>query len=230
MHIYLLSLHYRLNMTFISKIKSVIKDPKRAFEYLILGEKKYNLFYDFNNTHSCISIKNTDSFLEFSMTQPTDIHEHLQTLHMLTVELNLKKILELGTRTGESTIALLLATKNLGGKMTSVDLDSCDEAKKKVKSLGLDSYWNFIQTDDLTLDWNETIDHLFIDTSHAYEHTMLEFQKIEPFVRKGGLITLHDIISCPPVLKAINDFISKRDDIRLYKFFNNNGLAVLRKI
>lgn len=216
-------------MTFISKIKSGLKDPKRGLEYLILGEKKYNALYGFDTTHSCILVNTTDS-LEFSMTQPTDIHEHLQTLHMLTVELNLKNILELGTRTGESTIALLLATKELGGKMTSVDLNSCDEAKKKVKTLDLDSYWNFIQTDDLTLDWDEKIDHLFIDTSHTYEQTMLEFQKFEPFVRKGGLITLHDIVSCPPVLNAINDFILKRDDIRFYKFFNNNGLAVLRKI
>lgn len=192
-------------------------------------KKKYNALYSFDTTHSCILVNTTDS-LEFSMTQPTDIHEHLQTLHMLTVELNLKNILELGTRTGESTIALLLATKELGGKMTSVDLNSCDEAKKKVKTLDLDSYWNFIQTDDLTLDWDEKIDHLFIDTSHTYEQTMLEFQKFEPFVRKGGLITLHDIVSCPPVLNAINDFILKRDDIRFYKFFNNNGLAVLRKI
>ena len=216
-------------MTFISKIKSGLKDPKRGLEYLILGEKKYNALYGFDTTHSCILVNTTDS-LEFSMTQPTDINEHLQTLHMLTVELNLKNILELGTRTGESTIALLLATKELGGKMTSVDLNSCDEAKKKVKTLDLDSYWNFIQTDDLTLDWDEKIDHLFIDTSHTYEQTMLEFQKFEPFVRKGGLITLHDIVSCPPVLNAINDFILKRDDIRFYKFFNNNGLAVLRKI
>ena len=218
-----------VTLNFISKIKSGFKDPKKGLEYLILGEKKYNTLQNLD-THSCFSIKTTNSPLESSMTQPTDIHEHLQTLHMLTVELNLKNILELGTRTGESTIALLLAAKELGGKVTSVDIDSCYEAKKKVKALDLDSYWNFIQMDDLTLKWEENIDHLFIDTSHTYEHTMLEFQKFEPFVRKGGLITLHDIISCPPVLKAINDFISKRDDIRFYKFFHNNGLGILRKI
>lgn len=149
---------------------------------------------------------------------------------MLTVELNLKNILELGTRTGESTIALLYAAKKIGGKVTSVDIDPCDEAKEKVKKLALDSYWNFIQHDDLKLNWTEEIDHLFIDTSHTYDHTISEFKKFEPYVRKGGLITLHDIISCPPVLNAINDFIRNRDDIRFYKYFHNNGLGVLRKI
>lgn len=216
-------------MNFISKIKSGLKDPKKGLEYLLLGEKNYNTLYNLN-IHSCFTIKNTESSLEAHMTQPTDIHEHLQTLHMLTVELNLKNILELGTRTGESTIALLVAAKELGGKMTSVDIDPCDEAKEKVKKLGLESYWNFIQADDLKLNWKEQIDHLFIDTSHTYEHTMSEFKKFEPLVKKGGLITLHDIVSHPPVLTAINNFISQRDDIRFYKFFHNNGLGILRKI
>lgn len=208
---------------------SGLKDPKKGFMYLVLGDKNYNTLQNLN-LHSCFSIKEPNTPLEFQMIQPTDIHEHLQTLHMLTIELDLKNILELGTRTGESTIALLLATKQLGGKMTSVDIDSCDEAKKKVKDLDLEQYWNFIQGDDLNLNWDEQIDHLLIDTSHTYEHTLSELKKFEPYVRKGGLITLHDIISCPPVLKAINDFISKRNDIRFYKFFHNNGLGILRKI
>lgn len=216
-------------MNLISKIKSGLQDPKKGLEYLLLGEKNYNVLHNIN-AHSCFTIKNTESPLESHMIQPTDIHEHLQTLHMMTIELNLKNILELGTRTGESTIALLLAAKELDGKMTSVDIDPCNEAKEKVRKLNLDPYWNFIQTDDLKLSWEEQIDHLFIDTSHTYEHTMSEFKKFEPFVRKGGLITLHDTVSHPPVLTAINDFISKRNDIRFYKFFHNNGLGILRKI
>lgn len=199
-----------------------------GLEYLLLGEKNFNTLYNLNN-HSCFSIKTANSPLESQMIQPTDIHEHLQTLHMLTVELNLKNILELGTRTGESTIALLLAAKELDGRVTSVDIDSCEDAKEKVKKFELEPYWKFIQTDDLTLKWDQQIDHLFIDTSHTYEHTLLEFKKFEPFVRKGGLITLHDIITCPPVLDAINDYISQRNDIRFYKFFHNNGLGILRK-
>jgi len=216
-------------MNLISKIISGLKNPKKGLEYLVLGDKNYNTLQNLN-THSCFSINNITSPLESQMTQGTDIHEHLQTLHMLTIEMNLKNILELGTRTGESTIALLLATKEIGGKMTSVDIDSCDEAKEKIKELDLEQNWNFIQGDDLNLKWNESIDHLFIDTSHTYDQTIAELEKFEPYVRKGGLISLHDIVSCPPVLKAIEDFISKRTDIRFYKFFHNNGLGILRKI
>lgn len=215
-------------MNLLSKLKTGLKDPKKGLEYLILGDKNYNVLHNMN-THSCFSIKKIQTPLESIMVQPTDIHEHLQTLYMLTVELNLKNILELGTRTGESTIALLSAAKKIHGKVTSVDIDSCNTAKERIKALNLDGDWNFIQQNDLQLNWTEEIDHLFIDTSHTYEHTMSEFKKFEPFVRKGGLITLHDIISCPPVLDAINDFIIDRKDLRFYKFFHNNGLGVLRK-
>jgi len=208
---------------------SGLKDPRKGLEYLVLGDKNYNTLQNLN-VHSCFSMKNLSSPLEFQMTQPTDIHEHLQTLHMLTIELNLKNILELGTRTGESTIALLLAAKELGGKMTSVDIDPCEDTKDEVKKLDLEQYWDFIQGDDLKLNWDKQIDHLFIDTSHTYDQTISELKKFEPYVRKGGLISLHDTVSCLPVLKAINDFISKRNDIRFYKFFHNNGLGILRKI
>lgn len=214
-------------MDVLSKIKSALKDPKKAVVYLFLGKQRYHALRNLNE-HSCFLIK-SESSLEFHMTQPTDIHEHLQILYMLTVELNLPNILELGTRTGESTVALLLAAKELNGRVTSVDIDSCSEAKEKVKKLDLESYWKFLQTDDLKLEWNVPIDHLFIDTSHTYEHTIIELEKFEPFVKKGGLITLHDIVSYPPVLKAITDFLSKRDDIKFYKFFHNNGLGILRK-
>lgn len=212
-------------MGFLSKIKSGLKNPKKGIMYAILGEKNFNTL----DSHYCFSIS-PNSVLENQMNQATDIHEHLQTLYMLNIELNLKNVLELGTRTGESTITLLLATKELGGIMTSIDVDSCLEAKEKVKKLELEKYWNFIQSDDISLNWNTTIDHLFIDTSHTYDHTLAELRKFEPFVRKGGLITLHDIMSCPPVLDAINDFLVEREDFRFYKFFHNNGLGILKKI
>lgn len=212
-------------MDFLSKIKSGLKNPKKGIMFIILGERNFNTL----DSHYCFSVS-PDSALEHQMNQPTDIHEHLQTLYMLSIELNLKNVLELGTRTGESTITLLLATKELDGTMTSVDVDSCLEAKEKVKKLKLEKYWNFIQTDDLSLKWNAPIDHLFIDTSHTHDQTLSELKKFEPFVRKGGLITLHDIMSCPPVLDAINDFLAERKDFKFYKFFHNNGLGILKKI
>ncbi|MBT9148535.1 MAG: hypothetical protein DDT32_02310 [Syntrophomonadaceae bacterium] len=40
---------------------------------------------------------------------------------------------------------------------------------------------------------------------------------------------MHDIVVFPDVLRAINDYLVGRDDLQLYKYFNNNGLAVIFK-
>ena len=110
-------------------IKEGLKHPGKAIEYLILGKEKYETLYNLKN-HSCTSGIKPENSLESRMIVPTDIHEHLNTLYMLTVELNLKTILELGTRTGESTVAFLQAAKEIGGNVTSMDIDPCNDAKK----------------------------------------------------------------------------------------------------
>ena len=76
-------------MSFFSKIKIGLKDPKKGLDYVILGDKDFNTLQNLKE-HSCFSIKKTENSLEEQMIKPTDIHEHLQTLHLLTVELNLK--------------------------------------------------------------------------------------------------------------------------------------------
>lgn len=190
-------------------------------------------FYDSANTE-----------LEKLMIQPSSMHEHLNTLYMLTVEFDLKNILELGTQFGNSTIALLEAVKEINGKVTTVDVDPCEYARKKIKELKLDHICNFIQSDDTKIDWSETIDHLFIDSNHSYDHVTKQLKKYEPYVRKGGLITLHDIVMHQfdsegnpigklhkknSVMNAIVDFIGERKDLKFYKYFNCNGLGIIRK-
>jgi len=211
----------------ISQIKEGIKHPHKSFEYLILGKEKYEIFQNLS-THTCTSGIIPTTPLESRMIVPTDIHEHLCTLYLLTKELNLKRILELGTRSGESTVAFLQAAKEIDGHVTSIDIDPCLEAKALIKNLRLQDRWQFIQADDLNVKWDHPIDHLFIDTSHTYTQTMAELDKFFPLVEKGGIITLHDIITYPEVLQAINDFLKKKNNITFYKFFNNNGLGILR--
>lgn len=214
-------------MASLSQIKEGLTHPGKTLQYLVLGKEKYEILQNLKN-HSCTSGIKPSSPLESRMIIPTDIHEHLSTLYMLTVEFNLKKILELGTRTGESTVALLEAAKKIGGNVTSIDIDSCLDAKKLVTSVHLEDCWNFIQGDDLAVKWDGEIDHLFIDTSHTYEQTIAELTKFVPFVKPGGIVTLHDIISCPEVLSAINDYLRDKKNIKFYKFFNNNGLGILK--
>jgi predicted O-methyltransferase YrrM len=160
---------------------------------------------------------------------PTEINEHLVTLRMLAREVDSKHILELGVASGQSTLAFLHAAKDTGGRVTSIDIEDCPIAETRVNNDGLSALWRFIRGDDMTVPWDEPIDTLFIDTSHAYYHTYAELEKYEPFVNDGGVIILHDIDSFPGVQTAISEYTRDRPDLRPYSFHNNNGLGVIFK-
>jgi len=216
-------------MDLYSKLRSAIHNPKDAILYLILGQGNYNKLKPRLNSIQQYSRIEPQSQLEAHTLKRTDINEHLTTLYMLTKQHRLSTVLELGVRTGESTVVFLFAAKEIGGTVTSIDCVDCPEAISKINSVELSKWWRFIKGDDLEVEWNTLVDHLFIDTSHTYEHTLKELGKFEPWVDMGGVITLHDIVAFPDVLQAINDYIGKRKDLQLYKYFNNNGLAVIFK-
>ncbi len=212
-----------------SKLRNAIRNPKDALLYVIFGRANYNMLkFELNSVQQYSQIKPQNS-LEAHMLKRTDINEHLMTLYMLTKQLKLSTTVELGIRTGESTVALLFAAKEIGGTVTSIDIIDCPKAVSEVSSLGLSEHWSFIKGDDLSVEWETPIDHLFIDTSHDYDQTLKELQKFEPWVKVGGIITLHDIVLFPPVLQAVNDYLMQRSGLELYKYFNNNGLAVIFK-
>jgi predicted O-methyltransferase YrrM len=138
-----------------------------------------------------------------------------------------KTTVELGAREGESTIPLLFAAKETGGQVFSFDLDDCQDAKRVVSEFGLSSHWQFTRADDLAVDRDEPIDHLFVDTNHTYEQTIAELKKFEPFVREGGIITMHDNVTYPDVGRAASDYLRGRHDLARYDYLNNNGLTAI---
>lgn len=159
----------------------------------------------------------------------TDISDHLPTLFIMTKELKLRRILELGVRFGNSTVALLEAALQIDGHVWSVDVAPCPQARKLVHECELDPYWTFIQGNDLDIEWAQPIDHLFIDTDHVYPQTMAELKRFEPLVSQGGLITLHDSVSFPGVARAVRDYFQGRSNISLYEYRNSYGLILIRK-
>jgi cephalosporin hydroxylase len=103
------------------------------------------------------------------------------------------------------------------------------KSQKLIQEYDLTEYWEFIQTDDLAVKWNEPINHLFIDTTHTFDQTLRELEKYEPKVRHGGMITIHDIVCNQEVVSAIAKYMENRDDLVFYKYINNNGLGVIFK-
>ena len=153
-----------------------------------------------------------------------DIEEHLGTLVRACIDVEAKVILELGVRTGNSTRAFLAVAKTLDAKVISVDIADCSHVANSDR-------WFFVQMDDLKFEIDGPVDILFIDTSHEYEQTLKELERFSPKVRKGGKILLHDTVSCPGVLLAVNSYLDEHPGEFIFTNHDNcNGLGVLCKL
>ncbi|MBI2889843.1 MAG: class I SAM-dependent methyltransferase [Nitrospirae bacterium] len=162
-----------------------------------------------------------------------DISDHLPTLAMLTVEHRLTRVVELGVRRGASTLVLLESVARLGGHVTSVDVDPCEDARSHVESAGLGRFWTFLQGEDTSPEvlgqTPQAIDHLLIDTCHLYEQTRREFEAYLPKVRPNGFITLHDT-EMAGVVRAISELLEANPSYRYYNYFNSHGFGIIRKV
>jgi len=160
----------------------------------------------------------------------SDIQGHLLRLYDLTVKLPSEKVVvELGVREGSSTTALLAAVNDTGGRLYSVDL--LPPSGGASVYLGTELNWTFFLGDDMEIvkTWNKSINHLFIDTSHTFEHTLSELREWGKWVKPEGIMTLHDA-SNSEVMQAINKFIEEANEkYNLTIFPESYGLALLRR-
>ena len=103
------------------------------------------------------------------------------------------QIVELGTRSGNSTCALLAGAAASRARVWSVDLE-----RPNVPGWwpGLTYLWSSIVGSDLDeavlAALPERIDLLFLDTSHLYDDTYRELEIYLPRMRPGGAVLCHD--------------------------------------
>lgn len=163
----------------------------------------------------------------------SDIMQHLPRLYKLVMEIPLrdKIVVELGVSKGESTTALLAAVNDSGGHLFSIDILECLNARMRLKE---ESNWTFIQGDDMEIvkEWNKPIDHLFIDTSHTFEHTLAELREWGKWVKSFGSISLHDtqLRRCPGVRKAIGEYLLENPTFKYTEYSGSLGLGVIEVI
>ncbi len=135
---------------------------------------------------------------------PSDIQHHLPLLKALASG----NVLELGTRSGVSTVVLLAGVEARGGHVWSVDIEDCSSVAAG------HPLWSFIQSDsrnpELPLQVGTPIDLLLIDTEHQYEITQAELALWADYVRPGGTICLHDPETFPGVRRAVQEFCTAR--------------------
>jgi predicted O-methyltransferase YrrM len=183
------------------------------------------------------------SYLREIAETPSDINEHLELLHNIVAETNAQIIVELGTRSGNSTSALVIGAARTGGRVTSVDhgqgsdyslepptWNSLGQASEIIREkLGLGRYWRLVVKDDLQFarDYDDEIDVLLIDTSHSYEQTRKELEAWGNKVVPGGFIVIHDTVSFPEQNKAIWEFLDNHPSSDYVEHMNCNGLGII---
>jgi len=119
---------------------------------------------------------------------------HLITCFSIVISLQAKKILELGVRSGNTTLAFLSAAKQTVGLVESVDLNPTDfKCPEELKSS-----WKFHQSD--SIEFLENIPEgliynlVFVDDWHSYEHVAKELELLTPHVNRSSIILLHDLM------------------------------------
>jgi predicted O-methyltransferase YrrM len=103
-------------------------------------------------------------------------------------------IMEIGTRGGVSTASFLLGVEAHGGHVYSVDIDpACADLYAGHPQ------WSFIcgnsntQMREIMSHVTGWLDVLFIDGDHSYEAVCKDIGNYVQWVRKGGLILMHDV-------------------------------------
>jgi len=166
---------------------------------------------------------------------PSDIQGHLPRFVDMVTLLDAKHVIELGSRTGVSTVAWLYGLAGTGGRLTSIDLDPAPR-------IGLWPHWTHVQGNDLNPDIVaslEPADIVFIDTSHLYEQTVQELYVYRHLVRPGGVMVLHDTqLPQPegapprplfPVRKAVVEFC-EAEGYEWVEYPGSWGLAVIKVV
>lgn len=123
-----------------------------------------------------------------------DSDKHLITLFGIVLGSRAETIIELGVRYGDTTEALLKATKINNGMLHSVDIE---ETNFKPDREYLDN-WRFYKQDAISFleswDKKNDIDLIYIDDWHSYEHVKKELEILDSLVSPSTVILLHDLM------------------------------------
>ena len=122
-------------------------------------------------------------------------YEFLNLLHALVLAMKPSRVIETGTFNGMGTLAIAHAlTWNGVGRLWTVDLEDCQEAKQHIHDYGLGLCVEFVRSD--SADYcarylGEPFDLAFIDSGDGrLKETMTLMDR--GMLRAGSLVLLHD--------------------------------------
>jgi len=178
-----------------------------------------------------------DEVFRAVLATPSDIREYLPVLWREAAGRPGCRVLELGVRQGNSTVAFLAGAQACGGRVWS-----CDLAVTVPQAWQDCPWWTFVPGDDTDPAVQARLpaqcDVLFVDTSHEYEHTLAELRAYMPRVAPGGVALFHDthVIGwpgyewdrdVPPVWAALDEYCAEAG-LQWADLPGRYGLGVIR--
>ncbi len=182
-----------------------------------------------------------DGYLD-RLSKWSDIQADLPFLYETAKSREKVRVLELGTRQGNSTLAFLAAAEAADGHVWSCDIFPVLSDPNGMRPWSRHPRWTFIQGDDMDVALQARlpleVDVLFIDTSHLYEHTLQELHAFMPRVAPGGVGLFHDTDlymnvsgvqdDYPQVSKALNEYCRQTGQ-SWENITGEYGLGIIRK-
>jgi predicted O-methyltransferase YrrM len=152
-------------------------------------------------------------------------------LRQLTESIGAKRVVELGTSTGESGLWLSLALRKTGGKLYTHDIDPgrIAVARENFKRAGVDDIVIITEGDahETARRNPEPIDVLFIDAEkEGYARYLKE---LLPQVRPGGLVIAHNMRMPPPDPRYIEAITTSPDLDTSFVLMDGAGVGITLK-
>lgn len=175
---------------------------------------------------------------EYNYSDKGDMDAHKLMIYSIVRGIKPKAILEIGIRSGVSTMAMCWAVED--GKI-NVDYHCCDinrECENIQAQTNVFLNFHIMPSDGLAKEWNKKIDILFIDGCHEYSQVKRDYLNFGKFVNQGGFIFLHDTNPpseryktsnyCWDAYKILED-LKADQSIEFVTFPYSFGLTVCRK-
>jgi 16S rRNA G966 N2-methylase RsmD len=130
-------------------------------------------------------------------TDTNDMRENLWLLYSIVRGMNAKRILEIGTFDGTSTMAFVKAASEIGGHVTSMDWSDVPVAEALVKQYGLEKHWTFMRGDSHELlpklhAEGRVFDAILVDADHSAKGARQDIIDSERMLAPGGVLFTHD--------------------------------------
>lgn len=152
-------------------------------------------------------------------------------LRQLTEALNAKRVVELGTSTGESGLWFATALRKTGGHLYTHDIDPgrIAVARENFKRAGVDGLITIVEGDahETARKNTEPIDVLFIDAEkEGYDAYLKE---LLPLVRPGGLIIAHNMRRPAPNPRYLEAITTNPDLDTSFVLMEGAGVGITLK-